>query len=160
MLDLQVWVRHPRVEDELGFDTLWWSYYEKTRSDRVLRASSAYGWRSKIVTLTMEVFRRMRNTMRQATQKHRCQILEAFIRKLRKSGYVEQTVTGIIRSGMQFYSRKLKIELQGGPPVNQRKVDEVVARRRAKLGGTENWFARRRGGEKERAKKDHGWRGT
>ena len=116
MLDLQVWVRHPRVEDELGFDTLGWSFYEKaTSSDRVLRASSAYGWRSKIVTLTMEVFRRMRNTTRQATQRHRCQILEVFIRKLRMSGYVEKTVTGILRSGLQFYSRKLRIELQGGP---------------------------------------------
>ena len=36
----------------------------------------------------------------------------------------------------------------------------MVARRRAKLGGTENWFVRRRGGEKERAKKDQGWRGS
>ena len=123
MLDLQVWVRHPRVEDELGFDTLGWSFYEKaTSSDRVLRASSAYGWRSKLVTLNMEVFRRMRNTTRQSTVGHRSQILNDFVKKLRRSGYVEKTVSGILKSGLQFYVRKLKIELQGGPPLNQRRV--------------------------------------
>ena len=66
MLDIQVWVSHPPGDLEGGADTLCWTYFEKpTASVNVLRASTAYSWRSKIVTLSMETFRRMRNMSRQ-----------------------------------------------------------------------------------------------
>ena len=159
MLDLQVWVWHPAEGAEEMLDTLGWFFFVKaTSSSKVLRASLAYGWRSKIMTLTMEVHIRMRNTMRQATADHRADILTDFVRKLRESSYVQSSVTGILKSGMEFYIRKLRIQLQGGPPVNQRRVGDTVARRRAKLGGSESWFARRRGGQREKTKKENNWR--
>ena len=158
MLDLQVWVRHPDPLTE-GHDALGWSFFEKaTSSDKVLRASSAYNWRSKIVTMTMEVWRRLRNCTRQLDPTHLAGVICKFVVKLRESGYSQDTVTGVLKSGVKFYERKLRIELEGGPPVNQRSEVESLKRRRLKLGATQQWFARRRGGNKEVEKKDNSWR--
>ena len=159
MLDLQVWVRPANPEDPEDHDLLGWTFFSKpTASDKVLRASSAYNWRSKLVTLNMEVFRRMRNVTRQVTTKTRVDILEKFVAMMRDSGYVEKTVEGVVRSGLQFYSRKIRIELEGGPLLNQRSESQTIQRRRQKLGATESWFTRRRGGASERGAKDNGWR--
>ena len=158
MLDLQVWVRKADPSKEDDHDVIGWMFYEKPcASHKVLRASSAYGWRSKLVTLNMEVFRRMRNTSRDLTMEARASILKEFIVKMRMSGYVEATVRGVLVSGLNFYTRKLRIELQGGPLLNTRTEHGVVQKRRRKLGATEGWFSRRRGGEKETTMKDHGW---
>ena len=118
VLDLQVWVRHPvDPEDPESYDSLGWTFFEKkTASSKVLRASSAYNWRSKLTTLSMEVFRRMRNATRQLTRDARVEILKTFVTKMRTSGYVEKTVEGIVTSGLTFYTRKVRIELQGAPP--------------------------------------------
>ena len=72
MLDIQVWVQH----GEGGADVLAWTFFEKpTASCQVLRASTAYPWRSKLVTLGMEVFRRMRNMSQQMTTQSRIEVL-------------------------------------------------------------------------------------
>ena len=56
--------------------TLSWALYEKpATSSRPLSATSAYPWRKKLVTMNMEVFRRLRNTMRQMTLRSRTNIL-------------------------------------------------------------------------------------
>ena len=81
-----------------------------------------------------------------------------FVKNLRQSGYVKPTVTGVLGSGLGFYFRKLRIDLMGGPPINQRNEMDSIKRKRAKLGATERWFARRRGGAKETLAKDHEWR--
>ena len=159
ILDMQVWVRHPDPGDVGGHDTLGWLFYEKpTSSSKVLRATSAYNWRSKLVTLNMEVFRRMRNSSRQLTVQARADLLSTFVKKLRMSGYVEKTVEGILHSGLTFYTRKVKIELDGGPPLNARSEEQVVQKRRQKMGAKESWFQRRRGGQEEVHQKEHGWR--
>ena len=146
-------------QDEVEGDTLMWTFYEKpTSSSRVLKATSAYTWRAKLVTLNMEVFRRLRNTSRQVTIMSRVWMLRKFVSKLRASGYSRATVAGIILSGSKFYYRKLRTELEGGPRVNARCDKMDVQRKRAKLGAAERWFRRRRGGEREIARKDMGWR--
>ena len=158
MLDLQVWVCHPGPGEARDYDILAWSFFEKqTSSKKVLRASSAFSWRSKLITMNMEVWRRMRNCTRQLTLKARAKVLGTFVVKLRESGYVESTVSGMLESGLTFYTRKLRIELAGGPPINQRSEKDSVARKRAKLGARETWFSRRRGGAKETTSKDLGW---
>ena len=66
-------------------DTLALTFYEKpTASAQVLWASSAYSWRSKLVTLSMEVFRHMCNASRQLIQDARVDILITFVDKLRR----------------------------------------------------------------------------
>ena len=67
-------------------------------------------------------------------------------------------MAGIVQSGTRFYYRKLRSELEGGPRVNARCDTMDVQRKRAKLGAAERWFRRRRGGEREVARKDMGWR--
>ena len=150
ILDLHVWVRHPDPEEDgLGSDLLAWSFYEKpVSSDKVLRAMSAYNWRNKLVTMTMELHRRMRNSSSQLTLRARAMIVFKFVHKLRVSGYGQGTVKGVIKSGTTFYYQKLRIDLQGGPSLNSRQEltsPEVVMNRRRKLGATQSWFSRRRG---------------
>ena len=130
-------------------------------SEKVLRASSAYNWRNKLVTMTMELHRRMRNSSRQLTLRARAAIVSRFIHKLRISGYSLSTVKGVIDSGVTFYYRKMRIYLQGGPRINCRhemSSQEVVQHRRQKLGVTQTWFSRRRGGQTEVARKVNRWR--
>ena len=98
ILDVQVWISHPeddRLEDDLASDTLCWIFYEKpVASQKLLRANSAYTWRSKLTTMAMEMFCRYRNSMRQLTMRARLDIQELFIDKLRTSGYSQYTVKG------------------------------------------------------------------
>ena len=155
MLDIQVWVCH----SSSGHDRLSWSFFEKNMSScRVLKATSGYNWRSKVVTMTMETMRRMRNTSRQVSMTTRLQILKTFVEKLRRSGYSSSTTVNMIKSGLRFYYRKVRIQHEGGPPVNSRNDSQDIHRRRAKMGASQRWFKRRRGGEEEQARKEQGWR--
>ena len=122
MLDLQVW-----VDKRMGLpDRIAWVFYEKTSAScRVLRSHSAYRWRSKIVTMSQETFRRMRTTTRQATLETRLCILSDFTRKLRASGYPAVTVNNILESGLRFYYWKLRTALQGCPGPSPRKEKEA-----------------------------------
>ena len=164
MLDIQVWVEHsssstssqpssltPSQQDSAdqgstaknsaGPDRLCWSFYEKpAMTARVLRATSGYGWRSKIVTMMQETLRRMRNTCRQVSTATRSKILKEFACKLRVSGYSSLTTVNMIKSGLRFYYRKLRIELEGGPLLNNRNSNEDVQTRRMKLGASLRWF--------------------
>ena len=83
-----------------------------------------------------------------------------FISKMRASGYSKETIAGILKSGLTCYYRKVRIELEGGPKLNRRQDNQDVARKRKKIGASEQWFKRRRGGAEEKRKKDHGWRAT
>ena len=157
MLDLEVWVVPANGKEEC--DKLGWRFFEKkVNTQRVLRESSALTWRCKLVSLSQECFRRLRNTARQVPSSVRTQILCKFVNKLRSSGYTQKTVNGLMESGTRCYYRKLSIELQGGPRVNNRDDSQDLPRRRRKMGEATNWFRRRRGGPTETARKDNGWR--
>ena len=160
MLDLQVWVQHPADnEDGLEADLLSWIFYEKpSASKRVLRASSAYTWRSKLVTMAMEVFRRLRNTSRQLSLEAKVDLMDVFTVKMRRSGYGTQTIEGVLRSGQQHYYRKLRADLQGGPALNRRDDKDEMGSRRTKMSAAQGWFRRKRGGAAATERKDQGWR--
>ena len=106
----------------------------------------------------MEVFRHLRNCSGQLENSEKVEILNKFTRKLKRSGYKANTRANILRSGTTYYFRKLRIELQGGPRMNRRNDQNAVPKRRLKIGATENWFRRRRGGVKEAIKKENDWR--
>ena len=100
MFDIQIWIEH---KEDGGTDVLCWTFYRKPlASVNVLKASSAYSWRSKLITLSMEIFRCMHNMSRQVHEESRLECLAEFILKLRRSGYVQATVSGIIESGLTF----------------------------------------------------------
>ena len=159
VLDLQVWVRRPQDDtDGLESSLLAYLFYEKpTAADKVMRASSAFTWRQKLVTMGMEIYRRMRNSCRQITLSARCDLIEKFVHKMRSSGYPMSAVKGMITSGVDYYYRKLKIDLQGRPRLNTKDDTNEMTKRREKLTSSQMWFSRRRGGTAERMKKDLGW---
>ena len=159
MLDLEVWVDRCQDKESPRGDILTWDFYEKSSSSsRVLQSTSAYEWRSKLVVMNMEMFRRHRNTSRQVSIDRRMQIMNDFVAKLRSSGYGMTTVDNIVKEGSRFYYRKLQTDLEGGPPLNQRSEENLVMERRAKLGAAETWYTRKRGGVRHTLNKDHGWR--
>ena len=160
MLDLEVWVQHPLENEEgLEADLLVWKFFEKpVMTKKVIRSSTAFTWRNTIVTLSMEVFRRLRNTSRQLTSTARAAILCTFVDKMRNSGFTQGTTKGVLKSGIEHYYRKLKQDLSGGPRLNSRDETNVVQKRRTKLSAGSNWFSRRRGGQKEHHLKENGWR--
>ena len=101
-------------------DILAWEYYEKPSSlSRVLRATTAYGWRSKMVTLNMECFRCHRNTLRQVSTASREAIMMKFMKKMLASWYSTRTVSNVVAEGSRHYYRKLRMDLEGDPPLNQ-----------------------------------------
>ena len=156
VLDLQVWVRRP--EDDLCSSLLAWLFYEKpTAADKVMRTTSAFTWRQKLVTMGMEIYRCMRNSSRQIMLLARWELVETFIHKMRSSGYMLSAVRGIITSGIEYYYRKLHINLQGGPKMNFKDDHNEMTKRREKLTSSQMWFSRRRGGTSEKIKKDVGW---
>ena len=131
-----------------------WMFYEKdSASKKVLRAESAFTWRQKLVTMGNEVYRRLRNSTRQLSLRAKAGLLCTFTDKLRKSGYGQRSVDGIMISGVTQYYRKLEIDLQGGPPLNSGGGEDEVTRRRAKASASQDWFSRRRGGQEERERK-------
>ena len=158
MLDLQTWLE-PMIDSEGNqYQQLMYEYYEKpVTSDRVTDAKSAYTWRNKIMSLSMETFRRHRNCCNQTCPTTRVKILEKFLRKMKKSGYSKKIRENIIRSGTIYFYRRTRIQYQGGPPVNRRKTDKIVARRRLKLGASEKWFSCHRDRVKESVRKEMSW---
>ena len=81
-----------------------------------------------------------------------------FITKLRKSGYSESTVRGIVVSGLSNYYRKLSADLQGGPRLNARTESDTLARRRqAKEQKDNGWRRRQEHGEaRDKGRQAHG----
>ena len=62
------------------------------------------------------------------------------------------------REPQAHYYRKLRTDLQGGPPLNARDDKNEMKSRRAKMSGTQNWFNRKRGGAPATERKDQNWR--
>ena len=135
VLDLQVWIKRPiNNEDGLQAEMLAWMFYEKpTAADTVMRSTSAFTWRQKTVTMTMEVYRRLRNSSRQLNMIVKSNLLKTFVDKMRRSGYFVSTVAGVLKSGVEYYYRKLKIDLEGGPKMNMIDDTDEVKRRREKI---------------------------
>ena len=95
------------------------SFYEKACiSNMVLEYTSAMELRAKITTLVEEVKRRLRNTCRDVNVSERIGIHNTFIRKLKRTGYLESLRREILQSGIISYYRKVAIELNGGERVN------------------------------------------
>ena len=82
-----------------------------------------------------------------------------FVSKMRASGYGKVAISGILNSGITHYYRKVRCELEGGPRLNRRQDNLDIQKKRSKLGASECWYRRRRGGAEERHLKDQGWRG-
>ena len=79
MLDIEVW-----TEREGDWSKIRHSFYEKpTTLPMVFHAKGAFEWRSKIVTMSEELRRRLRNS----DKRHTVPELVEIVRKMSDSGY-------------------------------------------------------------------------
>ena len=113
----------------------------------------------EMVTLNMGMYWRMKNSMSQLDVEARIAVLIKFIVKMKASVYFSRTIGGVMRSGLRYYYRQLRIDQEGGPGMNQKVTDNQVARLHAKMLASSSWFVKRkRGGQKEAERKDNSWR--
>ena len=149
--------RNKRKESRGMYMRIRHTYYEKPMaSPLVFHSRAAYSWRCKIVTLSEETGRRMRNMDEYHTVEERKEVLCKFLKKMADSGYGPPTREEILKSGIRKYYRKVSDQETGGPRL-YRGPEEMKENRRFKDLLTKRWFRPRRGGESERVKKELPW---
>ena len=94
-------------------------YEKKVAPKRVVLAKSAMPQSTKIAALSQEVMRRLMNTGRKVDIEIRIEILNTFMKKLRRSGYCEKERKEILECGLRGYYKKVEIEIKGGEKVNK-----------------------------------------
>ena len=120
-LDFQIWVQDEEVEtirppstgpSTTSPDTsatcqvIKYKFFEKEMGAQVVMLeSSAASWQSKVSSLTQEVTRRLLNTCWDLKEEKK-EILNTYSRKLRRSGYSNKQVVGIITSGVVGHARR------------------------------------------------------
>ena len=93
MLDTEDWVRKKKAvntegieNDEDKVDEVMYSFYEKRISnEKVIERRCAMCDRSKIVLLTMELIRRMRNMSWKVCLTERIEVVNRFVNKMKAS---------------------------------------------------------------------------
>ena len=117
MLDFQVWkTTVVDTSKPYGYkEMVDHVFYEKgTASIKVIEYHSAAPIRSKIVTLTQEIIRLMRNTSRRTPTSIGVGILHTdFIRKLKRSDYPNSICQEVLEAGLNGYFRMVRTELIG-----------------------------------------------
>ena len=93
-------------------------YEKKCVSSKVLEYGSALPLKTKIITLTQEILRRMRNTARREPVTSRVDILNTFFMKMTKSGYPIEVKKTVLESGLRGYYRMVLGEVEGIRRVN------------------------------------------
>ena len=113
MLDICVWKERKRLE---GPGTvIRHSFYEKpTSSPTVFHGRGAISIKSKIVTLSEEIKRRMANMDRLHSKEERISELKIFSQKMCDSAYGKENRQEIVKAGLKRYYRLLLTEKAGG----------------------------------------------
>ena len=152
MLDFQIW--NTTVVDlsyKYGYkDMIDHVFYEKdTASAKVMEYESAAPIRSKIVTLSQEIIRLMRNTSRRTLTSTRVEILTRFIKKLKLSKYPNSICQEVLEAGLKGYFRMVGDEINGKDRVNREAGVGLRDREMNKILGKANWFEPTHSNDKE-----------
>ena len=124
-----------------GEQRLLHSYYEKPITSKlVLMEKSALCARVKMVVMSQEVIRRMRNTSTRVDLDQRAAILSHFMTKMARSGYGAAQRMEVLRAGCTGYYRMRWRERTQGRRVNRAREDGAAARATKKLLGATSWF--------------------
>ena len=116
-------------------------FYEKPCvSEKVLEYGSALPIKTKIITLTQEVLRRMRNTARREPIATRVEILNYFMVKLKNSEYPLEIRKEVLVSGLKGYYRMVLGEVEGVRRVNMAAKEGLRLREAKKLTAAANWY--------------------
>ena len=154
MLDLQVWKESGEGPD--SHVTIRHTFYEKpVTSPLVFHAQGAHAWRAKLVTLSEEVGRRMKNMDSKHTVQERVDVLGVFLQKLCDSNYDQNTREEIIKSGLRKFYREWNRREMESKSLYRSKGEMLEARTTKQL-FNKVWFKRKRGGRDIRAEKESG----
>ena len=152
MLDLQVWKTRTSdgTRDQGYREEIHHEFYQKACSSTlVIMKESAMPERSKIVTLSQEVVRRMRNTGRAEPVESRAEILSDLMLKMKDSGYNISSRVNVLKSGLRGYYSMVLTEAYGGRPVNRPASMGQEERDRRWINRKSTWHRRRPGSSRE-----------
>ena len=127
------------------------SFYEKACvSPKVLEYESALPIKIKIVTLTQEILRRMRNSSRREPISYKVELLDSFMVKLMKSGYPVDVRKTVLEAGLKGYYRMVPGEVEIIRTVNMPASLGLKLREASKMSPARNWYKpEMQGGESE-----------
>ena len=149
MLDLQVW-----MEEEGGNSKIRHSFYQKpSTSPLVFHAGGAHTWRSKIITLSEEMRRRLLHMDSGHCQSEILDIVKDHMQKLADSGYQHSTRMEITASAARKFFRQAMDQALGGRRLH-RNAEEMAKSRTLKSLLNTTWFKSKRGGKEITAGKD------
>ena len=133
------------------------SFYEKPITSPLLfHAKGAHGFRTKLVTLTEELRRRLLHMDQHHSHQDILQVAQKFITKMEDSGYSHNIRKEVIVSAVKKTYRQKMIQDTGGPSLYRTK-EEMKAARKYKGMATQLWFKSKRGGHNNTKKKDLPW---
>ena len=142
------------LEDRGDHKVIRHTFYQKeTTSPLVFHSRGAHPWRSKIITLSEELRRRLRHMDRLHSIEDKREVLRDYIQKMCDSGYSHDTRMEIIKSGTRKYYRQVLQQETGGQRIN-RGPEEMWEKRRIKPLLNKSWYRSKRGGTKATAAKD------
>lgn len=152
MLDIQVW-----LERKEGFCRIRHSFYQKpTTSPLVFHSEGAHSSKSKILTLSEELHRRLLNMDTYHSWDDQKEVIVDFIQKMCDSGYDHPTRMEVILSGVKKYYRQVVEQETGGRRL-YRSQEHMASSRKLKSLKNKTWFRNKRGGSKITPSKDLPW---
>ena len=131
-LDTQLLIQDGRVRYE--------HYRKPMANPLVMVECSAMPIKIKRTTLTQEVVRIHRNTSRELPKETVAKHLNEFTSRMKASGYPEKFRLEVIKSGVEGFEKMVKIEEEGGRPVNRPRSWETDLRQKQKQFKGRNWF--------------------
>ena len=123
--------------------------------------SSAMDWNQKRNVLAQETIRRLTNTREDMPTTTKVQVLEDWIKKMKRSGYSVIQMREIVESGLKSYVRKSRKAKEEGRPMNRMGKETLKSRNIKKLKNKMTWFKeKKREEEEERGQEVQGGTGN
>ena len=136
VLDITCWVEE---------GTILYEHFRKPMAAREsLLKDSALPAKTKRTVQSQEVVRILRNCHPEVPWSRKAEHLSQFMQRLRTSGYPQGYRAQILESGIAGYEKMLKVEMEGGRPVNRPDSCDKTSRKKRKIVEEKTWY--RRGG--------------
>ena len=131
-LDVQIWVEDGKVR---------YQHFRKPMANSlVMMKCSAQPEKTKRTSLTQEGIRILKNTSLELPWEVAAEHLSNFSRRMKSSGYNEKFRLEVVKSAVEGFNKMVKLEREGGRPVNRPRSWEEDKRQKKKHLKKQNWF--------------------
>jgi hypothetical protein len=131
-LDTQLWIEHGKI--------LYEHYRKPMANPLVMLQCSAMPAKVKRTTLTQEAVRILKNTSRALPWDTAAGHLSDLSARMLASGYDEEFRHQVIKAGVAGFEKMVKVEEEGGRPVNRPRSWQEDSRQRDKYHKGLNWY--------------------